>query len=189
MSEANPQPIADAVPPSPSLLPSINAVPAVASIRSGWSAMSPKTKLIAVVGVAVFLVVAGIMALSILGAVASSLFGGGIESQVSNSGSYVEQKLVEGIKNLKVTKEGRDECRLRFTFASASGNVCGTCQFTVTMADKDGNVIHAFTTEPVFQIWDDWREVDPREVDLSYQVNPGLLKRTEYVEVGIELMR
>jgi hypothetical protein len=59
-------------------------------------------------------------------------------------------------------------------------------RFTVAMADKDGEMIHYFNTQPVFQIWSDWRDVDPRKVDLSYQVNPGLLKRTKYVEVGID---
>jgi hypothetical protein len=36
------------------------------------------------------------------------------------------------------------------------------------------------------RIWSDWRDVDPRDVDLTYQVNPGILRRTKYVEVGID---
>lgn len=186
MSEANPQPMSDAVPPSQSPLSSITSSPTVASMKSGWSAMPQKTKLIVGGAVAVFVIVAGIVGLSILGAVASSVFGGGIESQVSSKGGPVELLMLKGIDDLKVTKEGRSELRMRFDFASVNGNMCGACQFTVTMADKDGDPIHYFTTQPVHQIWQDWSEVDPRKVDLSYQINPGILKRTKYVEVGIE---
>lgn len=185
MSEVNPQSMPHAESPS-SPLSSIASSPVVASMRSGWSALPQKTKLIIALAAVVFFIFAAVIAVSIIGAVASSIFGGGIEAQVSSRGEFVEQQFLKSIDDLKVTKEGRDELRLRFTLSSVNGNICGPCRFTVAMADKDGDAIHYFTTQPVFQIWEDWRDVDPRKVDLSYQMNPGLLKRTKYVEVGID---
>jgi hypothetical protein len=148
--------------------------------------MPQKTKIIVGVAVAVFFIFAAVIAVSVLGAIASRVFGGGIEAQVSSRGEFIEQQFLKSIDDLKVTNEGRDELRLRFTLSSVNGNICGPCRFTVVMADKEGDTIHYFNTQPVFQIWSDWRDVDPRKVDLSYQVNPGLLKRTKYVEVGID---
>jgi hypothetical protein len=186
MSEVNPQPMPDAAPHSPSPLSSITSSPVVASMKSGWSALPQKTKLIIAVAAVAFFIFAAVIGVSILGAVASSIFGGGIEAQVSSRGEFVEQQFLKSIDDLKVTKAGKDELRLRFTLSSVNGNICGPCRFTVAMADRDGEMIHFFNTQPVFQIWEDWRDVDPRKVDLSYQVNPGLLKRTKYVEVGID---
>lgn len=184
MSEVNPQPIPHAASSSP--LSSITSSPVVASMKSGWSALPQKTKLIIAVAAVAFFIFAAVIGVSILGAIAPSILGGGIEAQVSSRGEYVEQQFLRSIDDLKVTKEGRVELRLRFTLSSVNGNICGPCRFTVAMADKDGEMIHYFNTQPVFQIWSDWRDVDPRKVDLSYQVNPGLLKRTKYVEVGID---
>lgn len=167
-------------------LSSISSSPAVASMRSAWSSLPPRAKLIIAFAVVGFFIVAGVIGVSILGAVGSSVFGGGIEAQVSSRGEYVEQQFLRSIDDLKVTKEGRDELRLRFALSSVNGNICGPCRFTVAMADKDGEMIHFFNTQPVFQIWSDWRDVDPRDVDLTYQVNPGILRRTKYVEVGID---
>jgi hypothetical protein len=183
MSEVNPQPIPHAAPPSP--LSSTTSSP-VASMMSGWSSLPQNVKLIIAVSVVAFFLIAAVIGASILGAIGSRVFGGVIEAQVSSRGEFVEQQFLRSIGDLKVTKEGRDELRLRFTLSSVKGNVCGPCRFTVAMADKDGEMIHYFNTQPVFQIWSDWRDVDPRKVDLSYQVNPGLLKRTKYVEVGID---
>lgn len=183
MSEVNPQPMPHAESPSPS---SITESPVVASMKSGWSSMPQRTKLIIAAAVVVFSIMAAVVGVSILGAVASSIFGGGIEAQVSSRGEFVEQQFLKSIDDLKVTKEGRDELRLRFTLSSVNGNICGPCRFTVAMADRDGEMIHYFNTQPVFQIWQDWRDVDPRKVDLTYQVNPGILRRSKYVEVGID---
>jgi hypothetical protein len=182
MSEVNSQPIPHEASPSPSLL----ASHAVVSMKSAWSSMSQKTKLIVGAAVAVFVLIIAVIVVSILGAVVSRVFGGGIEAQVSSRGEYVEQQFLRSIDDLKVTKGGREELRLRFTLSSVKGNICGPCRFTVAMADKDGELIHYFNTQSVFQIWSDWRDVDPRQVDLSYQVNPGILRRTRYVEVGID---
>ena len=186
MSEVNPQPIPHAESASPSPLSSITSSPFGASMKSGWSALPQKTKLVIAIAAVAFFIFVAVIGVSILGAVASSVLGGGIEAQVSSRGEFVEQQFLRSIDDLKVTKEGRDELRLRFTLSSVKGNICGPCRFTVAMADKDGEKIHFFNTQPVFQIWSDWREVDPRDVDLTYQVNPGILRRTKYVEVGID---
>ena len=183
MSELNPQPIPHAASPS---LSSITSSPVVASMKSGWSSLPQNAKRIIAVALVAFFLFAAVIGVSILGAIGSRVFGGGIEAQVSSRGEFVEQQFLRSIDDLKVTKEGRDELRLRFTLSSVKGNICGVCRFTVAMADKDGEMIHYFNTQPVFHIWSDWRDVDPRDVDLSYQVNPGLLKRTKYVEVGID---
>jgi hypothetical protein len=184
MSEVNPQSMPHAESSSP--LSSMASSPVVASMKSGWSALPQKTKLIVALVAVAFFIFAAVIGVSILGAVASSIFGGRIEAQVSSRGEFVEQQFLKSIDDLKVTREGRDELRLRFTLSSVKGNICGPCRFSIAMADKDGDAIHYFTTQPVFQIWEDWRDVDPRNVDLTYQVNPGLLKRTKYVEVGID---
>jgi hypothetical protein len=173
----------NAVPPPP---PSA-AAPSrfVSSMKSSWLSLPQKTKLLIGAAIAVFFIFAAVIGIAVLGAVTSGVFGGGIEAQVSSRGSYVEQQFLKSITDLKVTKAGRDELRLRFKLSSVKGNICGPCKFTVTMANSDGEVIHFFNTQPVFQIWQDWRDVDPRKVDLTYQVNPGILRRTKYVEVGI----
>jgi hypothetical protein len=155
-----------------------------ASLKSGRSPLSQKTKLIVGVAVVVFLIFAAVIGLSIFGTLVSGIFGGTVESQVSSRGSYVEQKFLKGIDDLKVTK-GRDSLRLRFRLSAVDGQVCGPCKFTVVMADSDGQTIHFFTTQPVFQLWDDWREIEQRKVDLTYRINPGIAKRTKYVEVGV----
>jgi hypothetical protein len=159
--------------------------PLVSSVKSSWSSLPQKTKLIIGGAVAAFFIFAAVTGVSILGFIGSGIFGGSIESQVSSRGSYVEQQFLKSITDLKVTKAGRDEVRLRFKLSSVNGNICGPCRFSVTMANADGEVIHYFNSQPVFQLWENWRDVDPRKVDLTYQVNPGILRRTKYVEVGI----
>jgi hypothetical protein len=155
-------------------------------MKSSWSSLSQKTRLIIGVAVVAFFIFAAVIGTSLFGFIGSSIFGGSIESQVSSRGSYIEQQFLKSITDLNVTKAGRDEVRLRFKLSSVRGNICGPCRFTVTMANADGEVIHFFNSQPVFQLWDDWREVDPRKVDLTYRVNPGILRRTRFVEVGID---
>lgn len=186
MSEVNPQSIPHVESASPSPLSSITSSPFGASMKSAWSALPQKTKVIIAIAAVGFFIFVAVIGVSIFDAVASSIFGGGIEAQVSSRGEFVEQQFLRSIDELKVTKEGRDELRLRFRLSSVNGSMCGPCRFAVAMADKDGEMIHFFNTQPDFQIWSDWREVDPRDVDLTYQVNPGILRRTKYVEVGID---
>lgn len=177
-----------AVPPSPqppAASPLSSFAPLMSSAKSSWLSLPQKTKVIIGVAVAAFFIFAAAIGISILGFIGSSVFGGSIESQVSSRGSYVEQQFLKSITDLKVTRAGRDELRLRFKLRSVNGNICGPCRFTVTLANGDGEVIHYFNSQPVFQLWEDWRDVDPRKVDLTYQVNPGILRRTKYVEVGI----
>lgn len=170
-------------PESPAASPSS---PLVSSLKSSWSSLPQQTKVIVGVVVAASLLFAAVVGVSVIGFVGSSIFGGRIESQLSRRGGFAEQQFLKGISDLKVTKAGRDELRLRLKMSSINGNICGPCRFTVTMANSDGEVIHYFTSQPVFQLWEDWRDVDPRNVDLTYQVNPGILRRTKYVEVGLD---
>src|SRR5688500_8569871 len=90
------------VPSSP--LSSISSSPAVASMRSAWSSLPRRAKLIIAFAVVGFFLVAGVIGVSILGVVGSSVFGGGIEAQVSSRGEYVEQQFLRSIDDLKVTK-------------------------------------------------------------------------------------
>ena len=160
--------------------------PFTSKVKSSWSPLPQKTKLVIAAAVVASLLFAAIVGVSVIGFVVSSIFGGSIESQLSRRGGFAEQQFLKGISDLKVTKAGRDELRLRLKMSSINGNICGPCRFTVTMANSDGEVIHYFTSQPVFQLWEDWRDVDPRNVDLTYQVNPGILRRTKYVEVGLD---
>jgi hypothetical protein len=121
MSEVNPQPIPHAESASPSPLSSIPSSPFGASMKSGWEALPQKTKLVIAIAAVAFFIFVAVIGVSILGAVVSSVFGGGIEAQVSSRGEFVEQQFLRSIDDLKVTKEGRDELRLRFTLTSVKG--------------------------------------------------------------------
>src|SRR5690349_17063213 len=139
--------------PESNALPPLRPSAAASSLKSRWSSLPHTTRLVTVVAVVAFMVFALVIGISTIGLLGSSIFGGSIESQVSSRGSFVEQQFLKSITDLKVTNAGRDELRLRFKLSSVNGSICGPCRFTVTMANSDGEVIHYFTSQPVFQLW------------------------------------
>jgi hypothetical protein len=112
------------------------------------------------------------------------LAGEEIEGQVSHSGNAAEQLVSQSIEGLTVRKTA-DTLRLHFTFNPTRGQVCGVCQFYVGMADADGVQIDHFVTNRVHDLWENWRDLSPQDVQLGYEINPGIARRTRYVTVKV----
>lgn len=107
-----------------------------------------------------------------------------VEAQVARVGDPLEQIVATSIRDFRVWKT-HDTLRLRFEYDPAKGQMCGVCRFAITMSDADGNLINSFTTNRVHDLWSDWREPSPQHVELVYQINPGIARRTRYVAMRV----
>jgi hypothetical protein len=63
--------------------------------------------------------------------------------------------------------------------------MCGVCQFYIGLADADGNLIDRIVTNRVHDLWANWRDPSPQDVQLTYEINPGIARRTRYIEVRV----
>lgn len=113
-----------------------------------------------------------------------SLAGEEVDAHVSHSGNAVEQLVSESIESLTVRKTD-DTLRLHFRFNPTRGQMCGVCQFYVGLADADGNVIDRIVTNRVHDLWGNWRDPLPQDVQLTYEINPGIARRTRYVTMRV----
>jgi hypothetical protein len=149
---------------------------------STWPSLPQKKRALILVLTGVSVLIAFFAITTVIGA--RALEGESVEAQVSHSGNPIERLVSESVDDLNVTKT-RDSLRLRFTFNTARGQVCGVCQFSIGMADADGDMIDRFITDRVHNLWQDWREPRPQHVDLRYEVNPGIARRTRYVTLRV----
>ncbi len=154
----------------------------VEALNPARPAAPQKRRALIIVGVGVFVLFAFIGGTTAIGS--RILAGDAVEARVSHSGNPVEQMVSNSIEGLTARKTD-DTLRLHFTFNPTRGQMCGVCQFYVGLADVDGNLIDHIVTNRVHDLWQNWRDSSPQDVELTYEINPGIARRTRYVAMRV----
>ncbi len=179
MTEIDPQLEPHAAPPTLSRASSSTAM--------SWSSLSQKKRALILCGGGVLLLLGYavlVLASSWSDERSGVQSGDEVEAQVARVGDPLEQIVATSIRDFRVWKT-HDTLRLRFEYDPVKGQMCGVCRFAITMSDADGNRIDSFTTNRVHDLWSDWREPSTQHVELVYQINPGIARRTHYVAMRV----
>lgn len=161
------------------------------SMKAGWSAMPQRTKLILAAAVAVFVLFAAVIGVSVVGSVASRIVGSGstLKAQVASADDNpAAQMCNEKIAGLKVTTDvDGGTVRVRFTLkGSPEGGPVAGGRFLVRLFDRSGQFLDVAQSERLVEMygvnptiyWDD------RDVDVQFSSNAVVLKEAKMAEVG-----